>query len=207
MRILVLAPHTDDCECGCGASVAKFVDEGHDVYCVAFSSAKKSLPKNFPEDATVKEFRNATAILGIKPANLIMFNYEVRKFPEYRQDILEDLVMLNRELSPELIFMPSPHDTHQDHHTVASEGFRAFKRSSILGYEIPWNNLTFNTNTFIFLEEEHIERKIAALKCYESQKIRLYGGANFFIRLSEVRGVQIGAEYAECFETIRWIIK
>jgi len=205
-RILVLSPHTDDSECGCGGSIAKFVEEGNDVYCAAFSPAKKSIPKNFPQDITEKEFKKATKVLGLHKENLILFNYEVRDFPVHRQAILEDMVRLNKDIEPDLIFMPCLNDSHQDHNVVASEAFRAFKRTSILGYEIPWNNLTFNTNVFIFLTEEQIKKKLDALYCYQSQKIRMYGGTVFFEDLAKVRGVQIGTRYAECFETIRWVI-
>src|SRR5699024_12177975 len=34
--ILVLAPHTDDGELGCGGSIARFIREGHEVHYVAF---------------------------------------------------------------------------------------------------------------------------------------------------------------------------
>ncbi len=54
--------------------------------------------------------------------------------------------------------MPSLHDIHQDHATIAQEGLRAFKNSTILGYELIWNNLTFNTTSFVKLEKNHIER-------------------------------------------------
>lgn len=206
-RILVLAPHTDDGECGCGGSIAKFVEEGADVYYVAFSSAKKSIPKGFPQNVTEKEFKRATRTLGLSKNNLVLFDYEVRAFPAFRQDILEDMVKLNKDIVPDLILMPSLNDTHQDHAVIASEGFRAFKRTSILGYEVTWNNLTFNTNVFIFLTESQIKKKLMALDCYHSQKMRMHGGTVFFEDLAKVRGVQIGTKYAECFETIRWIIQ
>jgi len=205
-RVLVLAPHTDDGECGCGGTISKFIEDGLDVYYVAFSAAKESIPEGLPKDITKKEFKKATAILGVKPDNLILYNYKVRKFPETRQDILEDMVLLNKNINPDLVIMPSPHDTHQDHKVISEEGFRAFKRSSVIGYEIPWNNLTFNTNLFIFLTKAYINKKLKALDCYNSQKMRMYGGSKFFENLAKVRGVQIGADYAECFETIRWVI-
>lgn len=37
-RVLVLAPYTDEGEFGCGGSIARFLDEGHEVYCAAFSA-------------------------------------------------------------------------------------------------------------------------------------------------------------------------
>ena len=59
---------------------------------------------------------------------------------------------------------PSHHDVHQDHQTIAQEGLRAFKRTTILGYEIPWNNFDFSYGAYVALEQRHLERKIAAVE-------------------------------------------
>ena len=93
-----------------------------------------------------------------------MHDFDVRTFPEHRQDILELLVGLWEEWKPDVVFMPSLHDVHQDHKTVAEEGLRAFKRTTILGYEIPWNNFDFAYQWYVSLEKTHLERKVAALE-------------------------------------------
>lgn len=206
-RILILSPHTDDGEFGCGGTIAKLANKHKDVFYVAFSSAEKSVPEDFPRDILREEVAKATRILGIPPENLILFNYEVRDFPEHRQDILEDMVKLNTEIKPDLVLLPSPNDTHQDHYTIAHEGFRAFKRTSMLGYEVPWNNLTFHTNTFVLLSEEELDKKVQALACYESQRGRAYAEEDFIRSLAKTRGIQIGGGYAEVFEAVRWVIR
>ena len=38
-NILVLAPHTDDGEFGCGGTIAKLIDQGKNVFYAAFSTA------------------------------------------------------------------------------------------------------------------------------------------------------------------------
>ncbi|RME42570.1 MAG: PIG-L family deacetylase [Caldilineae bacterium] len=205
-RVLVLAPHTDDGEFGCGGTIAKLVEEGADVYYLAFSAAEKSVPKKYPNDILRKEVRAATQVLGIPADNLIIMDYEVRNFPLQRQEILEDLVRFQREMQPDLVLLPALHDIHQDHMTIAREGLRAFKTTSMLGYELLWNNLTINTTSFVFLEERHIRRKVDALKCYESQRFRRYASEEFIYSLARTRGTQIGAQYAEAFEVIRWVL-
>ena len=57
-KILVLAPHTDDGELGCGASIAKFCAEGREVYYAAFCLCAKSLPKDLPPKSTVFHYFN-----------------------------------------------------------------------------------------------------------------------------------------------------
>lgn len=206
-KVLVLAPHTDDGEIGCGGSISKWVGQGKEVYYVAFSSARKSVPQGMPKDILEKEVRETTQVLGIASGNLILFKHPVREFPNCRQQILEDMVRLGNELKPELVLLPSTSDTHQDHQTISQEGFRAFKKISIVGYEMPYNNLSFSTNLFVVLEEEHVSKKVQALKCYKSQASKIYATADFIMSLASVRGTQIGVKYAEAFEVIRWVIK
>lgn len=205
-KVLILAPHTDDGEFGCGGSVVKFLEEGKEVYYVAFSTAEESVPAGMPKNILEIEVKEATKRLGIPASNLIIYKFQVRKLNYVRQEILEELVKIKKEINPDLVFIPSPNDLHQDHYTVAMEGMRAFKQVSILGYEIPWNNITFHTQAFIKLEKKHIERKIEALKAYKSQSHRFYATPDFIWSLAKTRGVQIGAEYAETFEVIRWVI-
>jgi hypothetical protein len=75
----------------------------------------------------------------------------------------------------------------------------------MLGYELPWNNVTFNTECFIRLEERHVNKKLLALQAYESQRHRTYLNANFIRSLATIRGVQITCDFAEAFEVIRWV--
>lgn len=205
--VFILAPHTDDGELGCGGTIAKLCELGATVYYFAFSTAEKSVPNGFPQDVLKTEVRKATEKLGIRRENLFIYNYEVRKLNYFRQEILEDLIAKKRQIIPDLVLLPSLHDIHQDHTTIANEGLRAFKNTTILGYELIWNNLTFNTTCFTSLEQRHIDAKISALKEYNSQGIRDYMSEDFIRSLARTRGVQIGANYAESFEVLRWVIK
>jgi N-acetylglucosamine malate deacetylase 1 len=205
-RILVLAPHTDDAEFGCGATIAKFSEEKHEIFCIAFSTAEESVPPELPKDINRIGMLKSMASLGIQSSNIHILNYPVRHFPEHRQEILEEMVKFNKEINPEIVFLPSTYDTHQDHQVVSNEGFRAFKRSSILGYELPWNNITFTTNCFIQINENHLEKKQNSLEFYISQLNRSYINKNFIESWAITRGGQIGFPYAEAFEMIRMVI-
>jgi N-acetylglucosamine malate deacetylase 1 len=204
--ILVLAPHTDDGELGCGGTIAKLTGLGRSVYYAAFSTARHSLPPDLPPDTLKVEVAAATARLGIDPGRLKVYDYEVRKLSYSRQEVLEDLVSLKRDIDPDLVLMPCLHDIHQDHATIANEGLRAFKDRTILGYELIWNNLSFQTECFVRLDKEHVERKIEALAEYRSQAGKDYTSPEFIRSLARTRGVQIGTEFAECFEVVRWVI-
>src|SRR5438067_13429816 len=106
-KALVLAPHTDDGEFGCGGTMARLVETGAEVRYVAFSIATKSLPDGFAPDTLAREVREATAELGITEAQLTVHDFEVRTFPDRRQDILEMLIALWEEWQPYEDFLPS----------------------------------------------------------------------------------------------------
>ena len=202
-RVLVLAPHTDDGEFGCGGTMARLVDAGVEVRYVAFSIATKSLPPGFPPDTLAQEVRAATAEIGVAESALTVHDFEVRTFPERRQDILELLIALWEDWRPDAVFQPSVHDVHQDHQVVAAEGLRAFKRTTILGYEIPWNNFDFAYQAYVALQLPHIERKVAALAKYASQQHRRYSDPEYIRNVARTHGINVNREYAEVFEVYR----
>lgn len=207
MKVLILSPHTDDGEMHCGGTIARFIEEGKEVYCAAFSIARKSVPKNLPEDILMTEVKEATAILGVPPNNLRVFDYPVRDFPKYRQEILEEMIKLREEIHPDLVILPSSFDTHQDHEVIRKEGFRAFKGTSIWGYECIYNNLDFKGDIFVLLNKLQLHKKILASACYKSQSERVVMTENLIRALAFVRGRQIKTDcYAESFELIRNII-
>ncbi len=202
-RALVLAPHTDDGEFGCGGTMARLVEQGVDVRYHAFSIATRSLPEGFPPDTLAREVRAATAELGIPDENLTVYDFDVRTFPDHRQEILELLVGIWEDWKPDVVFQPSLHDFHQDHQTVAQEGLRAFKRTTVLGYEIPWNNFDFAYQAYIALEERHVERKAAALAQYASQQHRRYSDPEYARSLARIHGINVNREFAEVFHVYR----
>jgi LmbE family N-acetylglucosaminyl deacetylase len=205
-NVLVLAPHTDDGELGAGGFISKLIEEGTTVTYVAFSSAAESVPAHLPRDILKTEVKEAVSKLGIEKSKLIILDYPVRKLNYHRQEILEDLIKLRRESKYDLVLMPSLKDVHQDHATIAQEGLRAFKGITVLGYELIWNNLSFDTTSFVKLEEKHIKAKCLALECYKSQSGRDYMSEDFIFSLARTRGVQIGSQFAESFEVIRWVM-
>jgi LmbE family N-acetylglucosaminyl deacetylase len=116
------------------------------------------------------------------------------------------MIELGRKYKPDMVFLPSVNDTHQDHQTIAIEGFRAFKRTTMLGYEVPWNNLEFRTSCFVDISEDNMESKIRAISMYQSQQHRSYANPEYIRSLALTRGMQIGKPYAETFEVVRWVM-
>jgi N-acetylglucosamine malate deacetylase 1 len=202
-NVLVLAPHTDDGEIGCGGLISKLKRLGKKVTYVAFSTCEESLPLDFPKNTLEVEVSNATNVLKID--ELIIYKFKVRHFPQYRQEILEILVKLNKKIKPDLVLLPMSTDIHQDHKTIYEEGVRAFKKNNLFGYELVWNNFILKNQLFIKLEEIDILNKIKSIEEYKSQNFRDYINGEFIKSLAVVRGKQINYKYCETFEIIRMI--
>lgn len=205
-KILVLAPHPDD-EIGCAGLIQRLIENGAEVHHWFFSLCEQSI-KNLgrTEKDLLDECNNCRVALGIAIENCGNFSFPVRSFQEYRQDILENLILLKKKINPSLVLVPSSQDIHQDHFCIYQESLRAFKNSSILGYELPWNMFSNNHSFFVNLTEEHLKLKIKAIECYKSQSSRGYFDPEFFYGLARVRGVQMNTKFAEAYESIRIIM-
>lgn len=207
-NVLILSPHTDDAELGCGGTIAKLIEQNKNIIWCVFSTAEDSLPDNLPSDTLKKEFLDVCKKLNLNESQYLIYNYAVRTLPDFRQEILEKLVKIKNEFNPDLVIGPSLNDYHQDHQVIANEMIRAFKSSSsIISYELPWNHVTFSNQMFVRLSKEQIDKKVELLASYQSQLIkkRSYFSEKFIQSLANVRGMQIGTDYAEAFEVIRWI--
>ena len=203
--VLVLAPHPDD-EIGCAGLIARLREAGYDIHHYYFSDCAESTKALGHEVVTLIEECNASRrILGIPESNWGCFDFPVRYFPQYRQEILESLVALRSTLKPGLVLTPNKSDIHQDHSTVTMEAIRAFKHCSVLGYELPWNMLESRHDCLVSLQQRHLDTKFDALACYKSQGGRHYANRQFFESLAHIRGVQAQTALAECFEVIRLV--
>jgi LmbE family N-acetylglucosaminyl deacetylase len=197
--ILAIAPHIDDVELGAGATIHK-LSRNNRVHYVGLS-----LPPLVERGTFLAEFRASVGHLGIDPARILLRDYDPRDLFDSRGEILQLFYDLNRDLSPDLVLIPNSKDIHQSHEVVHAEARRAFKFHTLLGYELPWNNIEFSMNVFLTLEKENVDAKVAAINEYRTQKGRIFFSNDIVGDLARVRGKQIGHQYAECFELVRLI--
>lgn len=191
-----MGAHTDDGEFGAGGTIAKLVENGSEVTYFAFSA---------PLEILKEECKKALKVLGVK--NVKIFNFKVRHFPNIRQEILQILYDYDKKNKIDLILTPCTTDLHQDHQTVTNEALRAFKHSTILGYELPWNNIIFRRDCFVPLEKRHIDKKIEALWNYKTQiSSKHYFDENYLRCLARSAGEHIGENCAEAFEVIKLVL-
>lgn len=198
--IVAVAPHIDDVELGAGATVHHLA-KSNKVYYVGLS-----LPPLVEREALMKEFHESSHILGLHPSRVMLRDYDPRNLFESRSEILQLLYELNQRLKPDLVLLPNSQDIHQSHEVVFAEGRRAFKYTNILGYELPWNSIEFSMDVFVTVSKQDVDAKIAAINAYRTQKHRQFFSNDIVGDLARVRGKQVGCDYAECFELIRFIL-
>lgn len=199
MNILLLAPHADDVELGCGATVARFVKEGHNLLWVVFTD----------EQELNREHMEAIKEIGVKNGSHLAFDFTLRQLSERRQEALDRLVALNSKFKPDLVIGPSLHDFHQDHQVVANEMVRAFKTSaSIICYELPWNHISFDVQLLTKLNGQHVQAKVNMLEKFKSELVvrAEYFSPQLMRGMALLRGSQAGTAYAEAFEVLRWVL-
>jgi LmbE family N-acetylglucosaminyl deacetylase len=202
-KVLALSPHPDDIEFGCGATIHRLARQGSQIKIVAFSLCEESLPKGLEGDTLEREAYEAASHLGVDKTEIRIFQFPVRNFQDYRQEILENLIRIREQDKAELVLAPSSYDIHQDHKVIYEEAVRAFRYTTMLGYESPWNNIAFATTGLVEVSREDLEAKKRAIACYRSQNNRHYKRCEFFNAQMVVRGIQNKTEFAEAFEAIR----
>lgn len=204
--VLVLCAHPDD-EVGCGGFVNLLVEQGHPIHYVYFSDcAESTAALGFPPEQLISECIDSCETLGIAPSNIRGYKFPVRRLPEVRQEILETLVQLRKEISPRLVMAASRNDIHQDHAALTQEALRAFKHANVIGYEFPWNHIVSHLDLLVRLEDRHVKAKVRAWECYKTQQSRAYHGPSIIESLARVRGVQANTEFAESYQVLRLVI-
>ncbi len=199
-KILAIAPHLDDIELGVGGTIHKLKDDNEIHY------LGLSMPPLVERDSFMEEFWKSAEHLGFSRNRMTLKDYDPRDLFKDRMEILQLFYDTNMALKPDIVFVPNSQDIHQSHQVAHQEARRAFKFSTILGYELPWNSMSFNMDLFIELDEANVEAKQASINSFESQKSRLFFSNDIITDLAKLRGKQIGKDYAECFEVTRIIL-
>jgi len=199
-RVCFLGAHPDDIEIGAGALISK-ITGCCDVMCVTLSDNQKNPAlKN-----VVAEHSESMKILGVKPELDIVQSFETRKFPQFRQEILESMVQIQREFQPELVFVHSKSDVHQDHNTITEEALRAFRGVTVLGFDVIRSSYGFFPHFLVGVREEDVERKIAALSAYHTYSDKYYFNAELTRAIAIRNGAVAERPFAEGFDILRVI--
>jgi N-acetylglucosamine malate deacetylase 1 len=199
-KVCFIGAHPDDIELGCGALISH-ISHSTDILSVTLSDNQK-------EPALVKvvdEHYRSMAILGVPKENIIVGEFETRRFPHSRQEILEFLIGLNQIHHPEIVFVHTRADIHQDHQTVTEEALRAFRGTTVLGFDVIRSSYGFFPNFLVEVTEKDVECKLRALAEYKTYAEKYYFDP-MVTRATMIRhGALAERPFAEGFDILRII--
>jgi len=113
------------------------------------------------------------------------------------------MLELRKQLQPEIVFVNTPKDIHQDHQTLTEEATRAFRGTTVLGYDVLRSSYGFFPHFLAEVSKNAVETKIAALAEYKTYANRYYFSPDI-IRATAIRhGALAERPYAEGFDIIR----
>ena len=199
-KLLFLGAHPDDIELGCGALLSNMVHNA-DVLCVTLSDNQK----NPALQSLVDEHFRSMALLGVVREQIVVGPFETRNFPRDRQEILEYLFELNRTYRPEIVFVHTEADIHQDHQVTTVEALRAFRGTTVLSYDVLRSSYGFFPNFLVEVSEADVEKKVQSLLEYSTYCDKYYFSPEV-IRATLIRnGALAERPFAEGFGILRII--
>lgn len=197
-RVLFLGAHPDDIELGCGALLHHIATQT-DILCVTLSDNQRN-----PALQNIKdEHYVSMAVLGVPKEKIIFGPFTTRVFPDSRQEILEYFLKLRRDFKPDLIFVHSRQDVHQDHLTMTEEALRAYRGITVLGFDVVRSSYGFFPHFLVEVTEEDVSKKIEALACYETYRDRYYFNAELTRSIMVRHGALAERPFAEGFDILR----
>ncbi len=197
-KVLFIGAHPDDIELGCGALIAHIAGQT-EVMCVTLSDNQKNpLLANL-----VEEHYCSMETLGVPRDHVVLGPFETRRFPHARQEILEFLIQLKQSFHPEIVFVHSKADIHQDHGTITEESLRAFRGTTVMGFDVIRSSYGFFPSFLVEVSEADVDRKVAALRQYTTYADKYYFTESV-TRATLVRnGALAERPYAEGFDILR----
>ncbi len=202
MNILAIGAHPDDIEFGCGGTLIKYSQKGHNVFLMILTLGEMG------GDGGVRKGEQlaSSKILGAK--EVYFGKYKDTKLP-LDQGLIDSIEKVLKIAKPDFIFVNYFDDTHQDHRHLAQAAISATRYiRNVLFYEVPTTQ-NFSPNVFVNIEDV-LKEKLAALQAHNSQvlKTNIEGLPITEIAKSSAnfRGIQGRVKYAEGFISVRLFI-
>ena len=168
-KICFIGAHPDDIELGCGALIAHIAPT---TSIMTFTLSDNQ--KNPTLTHVVDEHYRSMAVLGVPKDHIFVGQFETRRFPHLRQEILEFLIDINRTHHPEIVFVHTRADNHQDHNVVTEEALRAFRGTTVLGFDVLRSSYGFFPNFLVEVNQQDMDCKLRALAEYKTYLNKYY---------------------------------
>ncbi len=221
-RVLVLAPHNDDETLGCGASIAKHVKNGDEVFIAILTSIGENHPVMASNKAEIRaETAAAMKILGVPMENVIfgdLPNVMLPDIPMYELNAaVHDVIF---QVRPNVMYIPFMNDLHKDHRATVDAAMVAARTVTETGRNIReiymyetlsethWNmdhveggflpNVFNDVTGFLKLKSEAVRAYKSQLKFYPDVR-----SVEAIEALAVFRGAVMGMCEAEAFMLVR----
>lgn len=196
-RILAIGAHPDDIELACGATLAKLIDEGHEVHTIVMSHGAAG-----GHDAVREaEARRGSRYLGT--VETTVHDFEDRALRSCDNAMIAVIEAEIATFHPDVLLTHSANDQHQDHEAVHHATMRAGRRCpTILCFESPSVTRQFSPSFFVDVSA-YIGAKVHAIELHRDQRGKPYMTAARARMLAAFRGEQARVPQAEGFEVIR----
>ncbi|MCW3120199.1 MAG: mca 1 [Chitinophagaceae bacterium] len=202
LNVLCVGAHPGDPEFGCGGTLAKYSEAGHNVTILYLTRGEAGDPaKSFAESASLrtKEAEVACRALNAKPlfAGQIDGNTELNKV---RNEEMTKLILAQK---PDIVFTQWPVDSHIDHQVAGLLSLTAWVRSNqqfhLYYYEVNTGSETMGFEPTDYVDISNVrEKKKAAMFAHQTQRPQeTYD--DFFKAMEEFRGLEAGVKAAEAF--------
>lgn len=199
-RICFFGAHPDDIEIGCGALISHIAGQT-DLRVVTLSDNQKN---PMLRDIVAEHYRSMK-ILGVPEEKVIVGKFETRRFPQFRQEILEYLLEMKNSFHPDIVFLHTKSDLHQDHVTLTDEGLRAFRGTTVLGYDVIRSSYGFFPHFLVEVNETDVNKKIQALAEYHTYDDKYYFDSELTRSILVKNGALAERKFAEGFDILRII--
>jgi LmbE family N-acetylglucosaminyl deacetylase len=220
MSLLVISPHADDAELGCGGYMYQNQRTGDRVLNVVLAVGNvyfEHLSRIVTIEERLEELSRAMAILQCE-SYVCFEEFDTRLDTLPLTNIISKIENQIKLFKPREVLIPLP-SSHQDHEVAYRACIAACRPSMktasielIAAYEYPATSWGAGSGAdagkgglYVEINEEALQTKLAALRCHESQ-IREDGhcwSLTAATAMAKMRGLEAGLEYAELFHVMR----
>ncbi len=203
MKILAIGAHPDDIEVGCSGTLAKYAQNGHDIYLLVMTEG------HMGGEGAIRKKEQAKSAKILKPRELIWGGYKDTLLSPHMNQMVHDIEAVLKKIAPDFIFVHYEDDTHQDHQALAKATISATRYvRNVLFYEGPTTQ-NFSPTVFVDIKET-IDTKFTTLLAHRSQvqKTNIEGlSITDIVRSTAIfRGIQGRVQFAEAFLSLRLFI-
>jgi LmbE family N-acetylglucosaminyl deacetylase len=202
LNIICLGGHPGDPEFGCGGTMAKYSDAGHNVTFLYITRGEASDPnKTYDQMAALRtaEAQTACKILNATP----QFFGQVDGNTVLSKEENDKMTKLVQAAKPDLLFTQWPVDGHPDHQVTGLLALTAWVRSNRI-FHLYFYEVNTGVETMGFVPTDYVdiaatrERKKQAMFAHKTQDpVNTYN--DYFKPLEDFRGLEAGVKAAEAF--------